>query len=213
MCLKLSTSPFVYGITTCPTVELGLELVVVVVLVPWLLFACVWLLLFSTVCVCCSKLLVVLLLVLCRLLLLWSSQLLFKPLFCTLFDGPRGVITPSQSLPKVLKFPLEKLWVSANCFCPVGKCTNDTILSQRDYDDCPIMLHEVHSTLPYNEVAFNEKLPIMKENFSTKYTPFTYKYIALNEKPHITKQNLCIFFFITGRVECIGMYVWACHTM
>ena len=69
MCLKLSTSPFVYGITTCPTVELGLELVVVVVLVPWLLFACVWLLLFSPVCVCCSKLLV-LLLVFCRLLLL-----------------------------------------------------------------------------------------------------------------------------------------------
>ena len=70
MCLKLSASPFVYGITTCATVELGLELVVVVVLVPWLLFACVWLLLFSPVCVCCSKLLVLLLHVICRLLLL-----------------------------------------------------------------------------------------------------------------------------------------------
>ena len=23
MCLKLSTTPFVYGMTTCPTVELG----------------------------------------------------------------------------------------------------------------------------------------------------------------------------------------------
>ena len=57
----------------------------------------------------------------------------------------------------------------------------------------------------YNEVAFNKKLPIMKENFSTKYTPFTYKYIALNEKSHITKQNLCIFFFITGRVECMQL--------
>ena len=55
----------------------------------------------------------------------------------------------------------------------------------------------------YNEVAFNKILPIMKENLSTKYTPFTYKYITLNEKPPITKQNLHIFFFIIGRVECI----------
>ena len=70
MCLKPSTSPFVYGITTCPTVELGLELVVVVVLAPWLLFACVWLLLLSPVCVSCSKLLVLLLLVFHWLLLL-----------------------------------------------------------------------------------------------------------------------------------------------
>ena len=35
----------------------------------------------------------------------------------------------------------------------------------------------------YNKVTFNEKLAIMKENLCTKYTPFTYKYIALNEKP------------------------------
>ena len=68
--LKLSASPFVYGITTSPTVALDLELVVVVVLALWLLFACVSLLLFSPVCVCCSKQLVVLLLVFCRLLLL-----------------------------------------------------------------------------------------------------------------------------------------------
>ena len=54
----------------------------------------------------------------------------------------------------------------------------------------------------YNEVAFNEKLPITKENLCTKYTLFTYKYIALNEKPPIMKQNLHIFFFVIGRVEC-----------
>ena len=35
--------------------------------------------------------------------------------------------------------------------------------------------------------------------------PFTYKYIALNEKPPITKQNLCIFFFVIGGVECINI--------
>ena len=55
----------------------------------------------------------------------------------------------------------------------------------------------------YNEVTFNEKLAIMKENLCTKYMPFTYKYIALNKKLPIMKQNLHIFFFIIGRVECI----------
>ena len=55
----------------------------------------------------------------------------------------------------------------------------------------------------YNEVAFNEKSPITKENLCTKYTPFTYEHIALNEKPAITKQNLRIFFFVIGGVECI----------
>ena len=46
----------------------------------------------------------------------------------------------------------------------------------------------------YKEVAFNKKLPIMKENLCTKYTPFTYKYIALNEKLPITKQISAYFF-------------------
>ena len=32
----------------------------------------------------------------------------------------------------------------------------------------------------YNKAAFNEKSAIMKENLCTKYTPFTYKYFALN---------------------------------
>ena len=47
----------------------------------------------------------------------------------------------------------------------------------------------------YNEVVFNEKLAITKENLHTKYTPFTYNDVALNEKPPIMKENLCIFFF------------------
>ena len=41
----------------------------------------------------------------------------------------------------------------------------------------------------------------MKENLCTKYTPFTYKYIALNEKPSITKQNLCIFFSLQAELS------------
>ena len=48
----------------------------------------------------------------------------------------------------------------------------------------------------YNEVAFNKKNPaIMKKNLHTKYTPFTYNDITLNEKPVIPKQNLHIFYF------------------
>ena len=42
----------------------------------------------------------------------------------------------------------------------------------------------------------------MKENLCTKYFSFTYKYIALNKKPPITKQNLHIFFFVIYRAEC-----------
>ena len=34
-----------------------------------------------------------------------------------------------------------------------------------------------------------------KENLCTKYFPFTYKYITLNEKPPVMKENLCIFFY------------------
>ena len=55
----------------------------------------------------------------------------------------------------------------------------------------------------YNEVTFNKKSAITKENLCTKYMPFTYKYIALNKKLPIMKQNLSIFFFVIGRVECI----------
>ena len=46
----------------------------------------------------------------------------------------------------------------------------------------------------YNKVAFNEKLAITKENIHTKYTQFTYKYVALHKKLPIMKQNLCILF-------------------
>ena len=55
----------------------------------------------------------------------------------------------------------------------------------------------------YNEVAFNKKSAITKENLCTKYLPFTYKYIALNKKPPITRENLRIFFFVIGGVECV----------
>ena len=55
----------------------------------------------------------------------------------------------------------------------------------------------------YNEVTFNEKSDIMKENLCTKYLPFTYKYIALNKKLPITRENIRIYFFVIGRVECI----------
>ena len=58
-------------------------------------------------------------------------------------------------------------------------------------------------TSTYNEVTFNEKLAIMKENLHTKYFPLTYNDVTLNEKPPIMKENLCIFFFIMGGVKCM----------
>ena len=53
-----------------------------------------------------------------------------------------------------------------------------------------------------NEVTLSEKLAITKENLCTIYTPFTYNDIAINEKRPIMKQNLHIFFFVIGGVEC-----------
>ena len=60
--LKLSASPCVYGITTYPMVDFGLEMVVVTVLAPGLLLDCE-LLLLSPVSVCWPMLLERLLLV------------------------------------------------------------------------------------------------------------------------------------------------------
>ena len=56
---------------------------------------------------------------------------------------------------------------------------------------CP-SVYTLYSTC--NEVAFNEKLAIIKENLHTKYFPFTYNDVALDEKPPIMKENLHIFF-------------------
>ena len=60
MFLRLSASPFVYGMTICPKVDLPLEVVIGIVLALGLLFACTWLLL-SLVCIGCSMLLMALL--------------------------------------------------------------------------------------------------------------------------------------------------------
>ena len=48
------------------------------------------------------------------------------------------------------------------------------------------------------KIAYNEGKPLHQ------IYPFTYKYIALNEKPPIMKQNLYIFFFIISGVECMN---------
>ena len=40
---------------------------------------------------------------------------------------------------------------------------------------------------------------------------YTYKYVVLNEKLPIMKQNLRIFFFIIGGVECINSFKQAQH--
>ena len=82
MFLKLSTKPCVYGITTYPMVDFGLEMVGLSVLVFKLVLACE-LLVVSPCCGCWSLLLVGLLLVSWILLSLASSQLPFKNLLCT----------------------------------------------------------------------------------------------------------------------------------
>ena len=80
---------------------------------------------------------------------------------------------------------------------------------------------DIHSTLPIMKSPFIKKLAIMKENLHTKYSPFTYKYVALNEKPPIMKQNHHIFFFVIGRAEftyvhtyifmCVGLHKYGCQ--
>ena len=42
----------------------------------------------------------------------------------------------------------------------------------------------------------------MEENLCTKYFPFTYRYVTLNQRPPKMEENLHIFFFIIGGVEC-----------
>ena len=60
---------------------------------------------------------------------------------------------------------------------------------------CPYMAAYINTlNSACNEVAFNKKSAIMKENLYTKYTAFTYNDIALNGKLPIMKQNLHIFF-------------------
>ena len=43
----------------------------------------------------------------------------------------------------------------------------------------------------YNEVAFNKKSAITKENHHTKYTPFTYNDVALNRVECIMIEVKC----------------------
>ena len=54
-------------------------------------------------------------------------------------------------------------------------------------------------------VTFNKKLAITKENH-TKYNPFTYNDIALNEKATYNEAKslhiFFFFFFVIGRIEC-----------
>ena len=71
----------------------------------------------------------------------------------------------------------------------VASCRKYTFFTFYKY----VYSFHVHNST-YNEVAFNEKLAITKENLHTKYTPFTYNDVALNEKSPITKENLRIFF-------------------
>ena len=43
------------------------------------------------------------------------------------------------------------------------------------------LLSYIHSTLPITKSPLTKNWPITKENLCTRYIPFTYKYIGLNE--------------------------------
>ena len=84
---------------------------------------------------------------------------------------------------------------SEECYI-MDLCTFEIILNLCNHKYIHIkdqLLKHITLNSSYNEVTFNEKLAITKENICTKYTPFTYNNIALNEKPPIMKQNLHIF--------------------
>ena len=57
-----------------------------------------------------------------------------------LIDGPRGVPAPAHCIPKVSKFLLKELWVSANCFSPVGECTHDTLPGRKTMMTVPLQV-------------------------------------------------------------------------
>ena len=69
-----------------------------------------------------------------------------------------------------------------------------------NFEVCRVSHNFVHSfplTLNsvYIQFSFKEKLAITKENLYTKYFPFTYKYVTLNEKPPINEGKSPHFFF------------------
>ena len=51
--------------------------------------------------------------------------------FVHLVQSPLGVFTFVESLPEMLHFFLEELWIATNCFGPMGEGTNNTVLDER----------------------------------------------------------------------------------
>ena len=57
-----------------------------------------------------------------------------------LIDGPEGAFALAHCIPKVSKFLLEELWVSANCFSPVSECMYDTVLGKKTMMTVPLQV-------------------------------------------------------------------------
>ena len=92
ICLKLLAIPLVYDITTWPIVDL-LAGEGIGCLVPWWLLSCVVLWLSASVIIAIPSLLLLVLFCSGGMLSLWSPQLLFNTLFCTLFMAKGGNCT------------------------------------------------------------------------------------------------------------------------
>ena len=90
----------------------------------------------------------------CQLLWLMFPSWLLLIFILDPANGPFGIFTYDQSLPKVLQFLLEKFWSGANCFSPVGKCTYQTI----------------HSTLPITKKKKMWRFCFIIDDFSLRGT-------------------------------------------
>ena len=59
---------------------------------------------------------------------------------------------------------------------------------------------------PYYSLSWTDFHAPKKSGLSRTHL---YKDVALNKKPPITKENLRIFFFVIGGVECIKLHSFA----
>ena len=119
--LKPLDVPCMYGMTTCPIVLVGL-------------WGCIS-------CTCTLIVLWLLLVVVCAVLIIvMFPSVVIKNFILNLVNGPGWVFTLSHCIPKVSKFLLEKLWLGAKCFCPVGKCTYDTVLGRETVMTVPLQI-------------------------------------------------------------------------
>ena len=99
----------------------------------------------SWVCIGCAFILIVVDLwltgVVCAVLIIaLLLPVAIENFILNLVNCPGGVLALAHCIPKVSKFLLEELWVSANCFSSVGECTYDTVLGRKTMMTVPLQV-------------------------------------------------------------------------